>query len=183
MEIRYHSMDSRNMSLGADDDVGLRLRGHTPVEMHIVPLGPHVDARDVEVVLKRTQRGTDAIGQDPITHVRVGVMTADPIAHTCKKPDLVTELPRDRSSQLPRKTPADRGLCDRSPGAPGSPSPLHRRQSSGSCLHFRSEPAHASGWTFEPRSTFTTCVVARRCHSRRTVPAQGWTERASSGPT
>ena len=127
------------------------------MEMYLVPFGPHVDARDVELVLKRTQRGTDPIGQDPITHVRVGVMTADPIAHTCKKPDLVTELPRDRSSQLPRTTPADRGLSDRSPGCQdhhpyctGDNLPVHTFN----FVLSRLAGTHQDG----PRSTFTTCV-------------------------
>jgi hypothetical protein len=129
MQVRLDPLHPGDVPRCIDDRLGLRIRGHVSVEEYLMTLDQHVDVRDVESVLKRTQHGADPVSKNIVAHSRVGVTTRDSVPQAHKAPALIASPSRDCSCQLARKTPSDHGLEHRNPRCQG-----HEPQRTGNTL-------------------------------------------------
>jgi hypothetical protein len=109
---------------GASDrlDKGHRLfvGGDVSVQEHVVTLGHHVDAGDVEVMLKGTEGGADPVGEHSVFNGRIGLAAGEPVAEALEAPALVARRPGHRMSQSAGETPTRDGPERRHPNRHGA---------------------------------------------------------------
>jgi len=115
-------MYSRDASDRLDKGGHLFVGGNVSVQEHVVALGHHVDAGDVEGMLKGPEDGTDPVGEHPVFNGRIRVATGEAVAEALEAPALVARRPDHRMSQSAGEAPTSDGLERHRPNRHGAES-------------------------------------------------------------
>lgn len=94
------------------DFVDLPIRADLAVQQRDVVVNHHVDMREIEALLERAERGSDAIGENEVDDVRIRATPPQPIDATAQAPAHAADSAGERMERVSHRG-VHRRVCSR----------------------------------------------------------------------